>query len=71
MESAIAAYVGQTYTFDDDAQIKIVHVKRRDEGLMVMYEVIYKGCLPRRLILPESEFIGTFGHLFFSDGDRD
>ena len=69
MESAVIQYVGRVYTFDDNAQIKIVHVKRRDYGPSVMYEVIYPGCLPRRHVMPESEFIGAFGHLFFSSED--
>jgi hypothetical protein len=69
MESAIIDYVGRVYTFDDNAQIKIVYVKCRDSGWVVMYEITYPGSLPQRLIMPEDEFIGAFGHLFFSNDD--
>jgi hypothetical protein len=70
MESAIKPYEGRVYTFDDNAQIRIVHVRRRDSGWTVMYEVTYYGCLPQRLIMPEDEFIGAFSHLFFSNDDQ-
>ena len=69
MESAVIGHVGRVYTFNDNAKIKIVYVKHRYSGWVVMYEITYPGSLPQRLIMPESEFISAFGHLFFSNDD--
>lgn len=63
-------YVGQTYTFEDGAaSIKIIHVKLREAGYWVMYEISYNGGLGKRLLMTEQNFIGQFGYLFGVSGD--
>lgn len=56
--------VGKSYVFEDNATIRVIHVKRRDEGLAVMFEVDYGNGLPKRTVMPYHEFMDTYGHLF-------
>jgi hypothetical protein len=59
--------VGKSYTFDDGNNITIVQVKKTDEergGFLVTYTIKTGPGIPRKLILPLNEFIGTYGHLF-------
>ena len=64
MSSELEQFVGTQYEFADGAKLKIVQIKLREEGFLVTYETIYPDALPRRLVMLESEFINTFGHLF-------
>lgn len=65
-ESAVVSFVGQSFVFDDGNSIKIIQVKRRENGPWVTYEIVQgANALPRRLVMEESEFIKNFGHLFF------
>ncbi len=59
--------VGQAYTFEDGAQIKVIQVKDTDEDRgrqLVTYLVSQGPNLPRKLVMGIDEFINTFGHLF-------
>jgi hypothetical protein len=64
MTSEFEQFVGQSFVFDDGAEIKIVQIKRRDDGFWVTYETTFIRGLPRRLVMPERDFIETYGHLF-------
>lgn len=58
---------GKSYTFEDGNNITIVQVKQTDEergGFLVTYTIKTGPGIPRKLILPLNEFIGTYGHLF-------
>lgn len=56
--------IGKEYEFQDGAKLKIVQIKPRDVGFTITYETIWPNAQPRRLVMPESEFIQMFGHLF-------
>ncbi len=60
--------VGKKYVFDDDSVIEVIQVKQKegDEGIVpyVTYHIHQGSSLPRKLVMPYSTFIGTFGHLF-------
>ena len=64
MTSEIEQYVGRIYTFDDGATLKIVQVKRRDDGFWVTYESKWPGSLEKRHSTTEIDFISQFAHLF-------
>ena len=64
MTSEFEQFVGREYIFDDGASIKIIQVKRRDDGFWVTYETAHGRGLPKRLVMSEAEFISTFAHLF-------
>jgi hypothetical protein len=64
MQSEFEQFVGRKFQFDDGAEITIIQIKRRDDGFWVTYETMFNRALPRRLQLPEREFIDQFGHLF-------
>jgi hypothetical protein len=64
MTSEFEQFIGTTFRFDDGAEITIVQIKRRDDGFWVTYETVFPRCLPRRLVMPERDFIETYGHLF-------
>jgi len=55
---------GRKFTFDDGAEIRVVHVKMRPDGCNVMYEASWNGALPRRFVTHVSNFLDTFKHLF-------
>jgi hypothetical protein len=58
---------GKSYTFEDGNNITVVQVKQTDEergGFLVTYTIKTGPGIPRKLILPLNEFIGTYGHLF-------
>jgi len=64
MNSELHTYIGKDYTFDDGAIIRIFQLKRRDDGWWVTYEVIFPGCLAKRHVMTEQQFIETYSHLF-------
>jgi hypothetical protein len=57
-------YVGKTYTFDDGATLTVLQIKQRDDGPWLTYETKRGPSFPQRLVMAESEFVKTFGHLF-------
>jgi hypothetical protein len=70
MASKISHWAGRTYAFEDGAAtITIIHVKLREAGYWVMYEINYNGGLPKRHIATESDFIDRFGVYFGMAGD--
>jgi hypothetical protein len=60
--------VGQSYIFEDESVINIIQIKKKEvdgeTADMVTYTVAQGNSLPRKLVMPYSTFIGTFGHLF-------
>ncbi len=64
MSAGVLDLVGKVYEFEDGARLHIFQVKRRDDGLWVTYEVVFPGCLAKRHIMTEREFIETYSHLF-------
>lgn len=57
--------VGQRYTFADGNWLEVQHIKwRGDDDFLVSYLVQQGPGIPRKLILPLREFVGTYGHLF-------
>lgn len=56
--------VGKEYLFEDNASIRVLHVRRRDEGMIVMFETKQGNALPKRTVMPYHEFMDTYGHLF-------
>jgi hypothetical protein len=75
MDSAVKNQIGKKFTFDDGRTLKIIQVKYRDLGEgaapYVTYETDYPGSFPKRSVLAESQFISTFGHLFFDNNKND
>jgi hypothetical protein len=63
--------VGKTYSFEDGNVIEIVQIKIREvDGQTtpcVTYHIHQGTNLPRKLILPINEFLGSYGHLFGYD----
>ncbi len=64
MTSEVEQFIGRIYTFDDGASLKVIQVKRRDDGFWVTYETNCGGGLPKRHSTPEVDFISQFAHLF-------
>jgi len=60
--------VGKQHKFDDESVIEVIQVKQKDvDGEVVpfvTYHIHQGNNLPRKLVMPYSTFIGTFGHLF-------
>ena len=60
--------VGKKYVFDDGSVIEVIQVKHREidnEATPVVTYLIHQGSsLPRKLLMPFTEFFNTFGHLF-------
>ena len=50
--------------FDDGATLRVLQIKRRDDGPWVTYETTRGPGIPMRLVMLESEFHKLFGHLF-------
>lgn len=62
--------VGKTHVFPDGDSIKVVQIKLRDANqYWVTYNVQQGPGIPRKLIMPMDEFIGTYGHLFGINDD--
>ena len=62
--------VGKSHVFADGDSLTIMQVKRRSEDpvdCLVTYHVQQGPGIPRKLVLPLNEFIGTYGHLFGID----
>jgi hypothetical protein len=57
--------VGQKYEFDDGNSLEVIQLRwRGDEDFLVTYHVHNGPGIPRKLILPLQEFLGTYGYLF-------
>lgn len=56
--------VGKSYVFEDNASIRVMQVKQRDDGMWVTYETSHSRGLPKRTVMPYHEFMDTYGHLF-------
>lgn len=59
--------VGQSYTFEDGQKIEIKEVKEADESLggpRVFYYIYTGPGIPRKLVMPLTEFLGHYSHLF-------
>jgi len=59
--------VGQSYTFEDGNKIEVIEVKEADEGLggtRVFYLTYTGPGIPRKLVMPLTEFLGHYSHLF-------
>ena len=65
--------IGKTYKFDDGNEIEVIQIKDRDgdDGPVpyVTYQVHQGSNLPRKLVMKQSEFIDTYGHLFGYNND--
>lgn len=61
---ALQEMVGKSYRFDDGNSITIVQIKTRDTGPWVTYETLLDGSIPKRTVMPHSEFMSVFAHLF-------
>jgi hypothetical protein len=57
-------WIGKTYTFSDGGTIKILQIKHREDGPWVHYLIGMNDCLPRKLVMPQSEFEKNFIHLY-------
>lgn len=55
---------GKSYSFEDGNVLKVIQVKRRDDGLWVIFEIISPGALPRRFVDKLEEFASKYEHLF-------
>lgn len=56
--------LGKIYTFEDGNQIEVIQVRQREEEEWVTYLVRQGPGIPRKLVMPISEFMSTYGHLF-------
>jgi hypothetical protein len=59
--------VGKSYVFDDGNKIEVFQIKRTDEdrgGHLVTYHITRGPNLPQKLVLPITEFVNYYGHLF-------
>lgn len=57
--------VGKKHVFADGDSITITQIKLRDANIpWVTYQVQQGPGIPRKLIMPIDEFVGTYGHLF-------
>lgn len=56
--------VGKSYVFEDNASIRVIHVRDRHDGLTVMFETDYGQGLPKRSVMLYQEFMDLYGHLF-------
>lgn len=59
---------GKSYTFEDGNKIEVFQIKNRETNgeseQWVTYFVHQGPGVPRKLIMPISEFMSTYGHLF-------
>lgn len=65
-ETNIFEYEGKEHRFPDGTFLRIHQVKRREEGLWVIYESGRHSALPLRQTVPLHQFIDNFGVLFQS-----
>lgn len=55
---------GKSHIFEDGNILKVIQVKRRDDGLWVTFEITTPGALPRRFVDKLEEFSSKYEHLF-------
>ena len=59
--------VGQSYVFEDGNKIEVIQVKKTDENrgdYLVTYHVTHGHSIPQKLVLPVTEFLSYYSHLF-------
>jgi len=65
LKSGFEDLIGQTYNFADGDSLTVVHIKwRGDEEFLVSYSVQQGPGIPRKLVMPLTEFLNTYGYLF-------
>lgn len=65
MKSEFENLVGQQYQFDDGSSIEVIQIRwRGDEDFLVTCHIQQGPGIPRKLVMPINEFIGTYGYLF-------
>jgi hypothetical protein len=65
MPSELHQFINKPYIFEDGVVLEIIQIKTRDEHVeWVTYTTCHKGALPKKLVVPEKEFMHTFGHLY-------
>jgi hypothetical protein len=57
--------IGKKFVFEDKDSLEIIQIKwRGDEDYLVTYHVQQGPGIPRKLVMPLNEFLGTYGYLF-------
>ncbi len=57
--------VGKKFIFADGDWLEVVQIKsRNEEDHLVTYHVQQGPGIPRKLVMEQNEFIGTYGYLF-------
>lgn len=57
--------VGKKFIFEDKDSIEVIQIKwRGEEDFLVTYHVQQGPGIPRKLVMPLNEFVGTYGYLF-------
>lgn len=57
--------VGKSHVFEDGITLTILEVKHRDENVFwVVYQTNDGIHIPKKLMMPELEFVNSYGHLF-------
>jgi len=64
MELDYYKLVGRVFKFDDGSTLKIFQVKEREGGAWITFESRFNNSVPRRQVMPATEFVEHFMHLF-------
>jgi len=57
--------VGKSHIFSDGNSLTVIQVKERDENQLYVTYLAQDGPgIPRKLVMPMSEFMDHYGHLF-------
>ncbi len=61
--------IGKQYHFDDGSVLTIMQIKQKEihnETVPFLTYTVQQGrnSIPRKLVMPLSDFMSTFGHLF-------
>jgi len=61
----VKGIIGKVYVFDDRDKIEVVQMKfRSEEEVLVTVHITQGPGIPRKLVFPILEFLGTYGYLF-------
>ncbi len=61
--------IGKYFIFEDGNKIEVIQIKQRDseiDGIVpwVTYHITQGRGMPQKLVIPMTEFVSLYGHLF-------
>jgi len=63
MNQDYSQIVGKKLVNEDGTELRVHQIKQREDGPWVTYFITYPGAVPRKLVMPAGQFVGTYADI--------